>query len=651
MKRKVLAGLCVFSLIYSCSKDDVLPIDDSVREGDEIVGAFVPKFVKQDWVVSDSTGTNRPDTRAWNEQWTGGEEIGIYMIKKADDFDLSEAIFKNKMYKVKTPPTGEIDYAASEKMYYPLNNDTKVQFVAYCPYDATATSANMAVYTFANQSTTVQKEAADFIFHKRADEYSSSTNTPVALSFKHKFSKIRIHIKQGNSGFSCLNATAKLTGMPASATVNLKTLAKDQPNAITLEAIGEITPQRVSSTATEAIFEAIVPPHLGTDYTSRTFKFTVNSEVYTYYLPSTFNFGSGKAYGFELTLGERGAPLDMWDGLSNCYIVAPGTTSDAIRIERAITVGGMDAATDNADITLYTLWDDNEVIVTDGISTLSGSGADRTFTVTVANKQGNAVVALKMGGKIYWSWHIWVSNYSGQTWTNNGYTLMDRNLGATENQLTHASRGLYYQYGRKDPFPGDVTGAPGFKAISEFKGIIGSGDATGHYVTNRYQVVGGTRVGILEAIRNPTTFYWMANGQRFWLPMICYTLWNAENDKKSVYDPCPDGYRVPLMAGGITNIEHTKTFHQGLTWTVTYSPLPGGETDRTYNGKFPYNGYINMNMEPFGSHKGVGSQMSIAYANLAISGDLHLYSIYSTSAINLALYVLNTGAGVRCCTE
>ena len=60
------------------------------------------------------------------------------------------------------------------------------------------------------------------------------------------------------------------------------------------------------------------------------------------------------------------------------------------------------------------------------------------IVVETGNKAGNAVVAMKVNGEIYWSWHIWCTDYNpnlkeGQQELN-GFVWMDRNLGATYNK-------------------------------------------------------------------------------------------------------------------------------------------------------------------------------------------------------------------------
>jgi hypothetical protein len=241
------------------------------------------------------------------------------------------------------------------------------------------------------------------------------------------------------------------------------------------------------------------------------------------------------------------------DGLANCYMVAPGGSTVTIPITRAITIGGMNALT---KAVVEILWDDNKVI---NKPKLSKRGDSRIITVKTPSKQGkarqgNAVIAIKDAGTgtIYWSWHIWVVNYdpnTGGTWTNNGYTFMDRNLGATDNQLNPASWGLLYQWGRKDPFPGGKEGTAGYAALSHFKGMRDAGSPDPAHVSNRKQDADGITDGILESIQNPTTFF-SAIIEGNWLPAPDNTLWNTPEGRKSVYDPCPAGWRVPY--GGST---------------------------------------------------------------------------------------------------
>ena len=103
---------------------------------------------------------------------------------------------------------------------------------------------------------------------------------------------------------------------------------------------------------------------------------------------------------------------------------------------------------------------------------LEGTGENAKIKVLVNKlKEGNAVVSYRVNDKVYWTWHVWVTDdptIHGSTYhlgfekDKNGIPVtdwkwMDRNLGATSANFLgndwHKSHGLQYQWGRKDPFP------------------------------------------------------------------------------------------------------------------------------------------------------------------------------------------------------
>jgi hypothetical protein len=279
----------------------------------------------------------------------------------------------------------------------------------------------------------------------------------------------------------------------------------------------------------------------------------------------------------------------MADGLANCYMVVPGG-SVIIPITRAITIGGLPASN---TAKVETLWDDNNVISSN--PTLSGTGASRTINVRASNNHGNAVIALMDAtGTIRWSWHIWVTDYTGvATWTNpnnTAYTFMDRNLGATDNQLNLASRGLFYQWGRKDPFPGGKAGTAGHAALSHFRGMTDAGSTTAEYVTYTSVDAAGIAAGIMASIQHPTTFYSeVMDGN--WLPAVDKTLWNTTEGRKSVYDPCPTGWRVPRGGStpaddpwyGLISVGWRETDTGGITLGL-YATYPAAGCRSSSNG-------------------------------------------------------------------
>ena len=184
---------------------------------------------------------------------------------------------------------------------------------------------------------------------------------------------------------------------------------------------------------------------------------------------------------------------------------------------------------------------------------------------TFAN--GNAVIAAKDSeGNILWSWHIWCSKegWKEQVYLNNAGTMMDRNLGATSATPGDVGAlGLFYQWGRKDPFLGSSSISSSVKALS-----------TGTWETSSTQITNAL------AISNPTTFF---TGSSNYLPDANW------QSKKTTYDPCPAGWRVP--DGGNNGIWKSAGFadttfdstNRGISFSIS-SP------ETTW---YPASGYLN----------------------------------------------------------
>lgn len=167
---------------------------------------------------------------------------------------------------------------------------------------------------------------------------------------------------------------------------------------------------------------------------------------------------------------------------------------------------------------------------------------DGFLCFTCANKDGNAVVAATAAdGTILWSWHIWSAEAPTDvdlgTWT-----LMDRNLGATMAK-DEESCGLYYQWGRKDPFS-RVLAFDSASGEGWYHPVVGGGDDAGSADIHC----------IAYSVAHPNEYIALSNRNDDWLvePNQRY-LWglNWEVDGnidfqpfKSVYDPCPKGYAV-----------------------------------------------------------------------------------------------------------
>ena len=176
-------------------------------------------------------------------------------------------------------------------------------------------------------------------------------------------------------------------------------------------------------------------------------------------------------------------------------------------------------------------------------------------TVGVTVPQGNALVAAyDANDNIIWSWHLWLTEKSAESdvITTSAGIFMDRNLGAYSNSngsndtdKIFKSYGLFYQWGRKDPFvgPRDYN----FSANSDHLLYTAGGGYTNHkYLGADSEVEFNYAVGTLEfAVANPLTFVLGSENNEYdWIySSHNNTLWNS--DSKSIYDPCPRGWRVP----------------------------------------------------------------------------------------------------------
>ena len=219
---------------------------------------------------------------------------------------------------------------------------------------------------------------------------------------------------------------------------------------------------------------------------------------------------------------------------ANCYIVtAAGEYKfPAVKGNSSESVGAVASAA-----TLWETWND-ESDVTAGSVITSVSCADGfvNFEVPEGFHTGNAVIAAKdAAGVILWSWHIWVPETEVQILSNGllSTAIMDRNLGAlvvaeasTEAAVDVRSFGLLYQWGRKDP-------SVGAKRVKSSSNATVAGEAL--------SAPGLGTMTVEESIKNPTVWYSQENST--WLTEPDNTLW--QDGEKTMYDPCPPGYRVP----------------------------------------------------------------------------------------------------------
>lgn len=268
----------------------------------------------------------------------------------------------------------------------------------------------------------------------------------------------------------------------------------------------------------------------------------------------TDNFGRVAEASANLALNEV---LDFSSAPANSFIIAPGSLARISVSHKGNSTADEDAL---SSVSAELVWQDAKGMV----SSVEFEKESSTVLVQLANGiSGNAVVATRGADeKINWSWHLWVTEYNPlahafQVYSPNPdmeslsdyyWVYMDRDLGATTDDYKSIDFcGLYYQWGRKDPFSRLVS----HDLEEDQLGNRPVYNIEGEEVPIVFETV-SVKDNLQNAIENPLTFYtavnntasdWYANEKLN--PVPNRDLWGGLSHKKTIYDPCPDGWRVP----------------------------------------------------------------------------------------------------------
>lgn len=276
------------------------------------------------------------------------------------------------------------------------------------------------------------------------------------------------------------------------------------------------------------------------------------------------------------------------------------------------------------------LWQDVQGMITE----VNVQDEKIVFTIGDNIAQGNALIAAKSGSTIVWSWHIWVTDrdisatvpIKCNDGTNKIYNFMqvplgwcdsDTSSGASPRQITvslnqdnsakfatavvyqagaaaTSGNAPYYQWGRKDP----LCASDGTANTTTFKKLYDISGGTVPYLAINSGTVG-------NSIKNPGAFI-NGNGSYDWNSTTCYDTWNAvrgntapssDTDRynhkkvvKSVYDPCPYGFKMPetkaftgFTSNGENKTSSTSNYYNGSWetngWKFYTNGYNAGETD------------------------------------------------------------------------
>lgn len=287
-------------------------------------------------------------------------------------------------------------------------------------------------------------------------------------------------------------------------------------------------------------------------------------------------------------------PLDE-NGTANCYITPKLNTSYSFNA----TVQGNGKNTKNIwalnlnGISARMLWESDSKVVENVLY------ADSRISFSTGNARGNAVIGLfDITDNCIWSWHIWSVDYdpasTAQTYVS-GAVFMDRNLGAITTDCTQpASRGLYYQWGRKDPFI-----HPASCNSDERERVVYT---EGFAFNVSYPRNAGTEspydvMTVEWSIAHPTTFMSDAMYEDWeeWTSVVDWlynhhpNLWGnvttsnnniSKVSLKSIYDPCPVGWKVPSPEdfAGIERVSQSSPYYVTIHYNgnrTTNIPIGG----------------------------------------------------------------------------
>ena len=221
--------------------------------------------------------------------------------------------------------------------------------------------------------------------------------------------------------------------------------------------------------------------------------------------------------------------------------------------------------------------------IIDGTPTYGGG----YVSFSTGRSEGNAVIAVQDAkGKVLWSWHIWVTDNTPSVHDHIGpkgdviAQIMDRNLGALNNvPMDVNNRGMFYQMGRKDPFIPSRSPYKDYSAVTDSteycnndpawnKQNLEIGDGRGAWEIGAdftAQAVASAPGNVPFSAQHPMRFLvsyyssgsdWYSNSTDE--DSVRPGLWAEE---KTIFDPCPPGYKVPGkdMWGTAAGSENVKT--------------------------------------------------------------------------------------------
>lgn len=586
--KKLALILGIVSLVAACNTiEEPSNIQDKTQEVKQVANAPVLSASIEEAAETKSY-LNEAD---WRILWTANDEISAFVSNTANwkyQFDGATGAQKGSFNPVSgSTPSGGTPIANVYAVYpYSASNTIDANGVMTVNFPAAQTYAAKTFGQGANTMVAVGDDIESDLVFKNACGY---------LMFKLYGSNVNVKSVslKGNNNEKIAGAATVSMPLGGEPTV---TMASSATNEIVLTCTNAVTIGNSSSNYTEFWFA--VPPVTFTQGFTITVK-TDNGGIF---------FKKANISNFEVERGKakKMAPFEVKPltnlgavETANCYIVNTAGTINQNGYCFDCTIAGNGQTVDWASVgfvgaeyqayptgggstlatssSVYTKFNQNNCIsdlrIENGMICFKASGAE-----------GNAKVVLDD----VWVWLIWCTDQPGTvSFTNNGttFSVMDRNIGAITN-VADASNvenmyGLYYQFGNP---------------IGYTKAEFATADLGGYRMKDAWLAPSKPH------LQNPQgdwlwfrTAYWCDNAK----PLFGL-LWGGGSDidgtslsgnatVKTMYDPCPPGYKVSPydVFHGIVNSNNNGDVN-GMKLTGN-----GGEIYFPYNGCMWQGDYVN----------------------------------------------------------
>lgn len=357
---------------------------------------------------------------------------------------------------------------------------------------------------------------------------------------------------------------------------------------------------------------------------------------------------------------------------ANCYMLTPGGTVE-IPVGRANDTDlGFQLPDTRTGWTASLLWQTKAGLIT--VSNDSSNKGYFTVSAPSSTDNGNGLVVIRNASNtILWSWHIWVTDYNpnasaGQV-VGASFTCMDRNLGAPGSGVTSHwfsnCAGLFYQWGRKDPFiysvtasisassPIDLFNAAGTKYVPETITEFATVAAT----NNSYVVGAGLNTAnfdIAKTLSYIVKYPFMAINT-VWAGSTTQgnekvnsgsDSWGGEfQQQKTAFDPCPIGWRVPTCR----LISSTAV----SPFSTVFTRVP--DTFNDYNSAnvailndglvFPMQGFADPDLKQIGA---IGYVWTASANDITRGYEFIMSNISATPTASIQWSGKSAGANIRC---